>query len=173
MSFRQTVFIQLLFSALCGFPVPPAGCEQEPASEPAALFPYVGLVTGSGVNLRSGPGRSYEILLQLARGSELRVLERRQDWFAVSLPETVPAYIYRAYLGLPGPEGWAGVKGEHVQVRVRPSESATSWGEISSPERVRVLGTHGDWVQVQPPSFCRGWVSAEYLAFLQEEEVMG
>lgn len=128
-------------------------------------------MTGSGVNLRCGPGRSYEILLQMARGSKLRVLERRQDWLGVSLPETVPAYIYRVYLAEPGPEGWAGVKGEHVQVRVRPSESATSWGDLSSPERVRVLGTHGDWIQVQPPSFCRGWVSAGYVAFLQKEEV--
>lgn len=130
----------------------------------------MGLVTGSGVNLRSGPGRSYEILLQMARGSKLRVLERRQDWFAVALPETVPAYIHRAYVGKPEQGGWAPMKGEHVQVRVRPSDSSTSWGEVSSTERVRVLGTYGDWVQVQPPSFCLGWVSAEYITFLQKEE---
>lgn len=125
-------------------------------------------MTGSGVNLRAGPGRSYEILLQLARGSKLRVLERRRDWLAVVLPETVPAYLHRSFVGEPE-QGWAAVKGEHVQVRVRPSDAATSWGEVSSPERVRVLGTHGDWVQIQPLSFCRGWVSAEYVVLLQKE----
>lgn len=169
MSFRPTVSIPLLFFLLFCPPPLPAGGEQEPASDPAAVFPYIGLVTGSGVNLRSGPGRSYEILLQLARGSKLRVLERRQDWFAVSLPETVPAYIYRTYLGELEAGGWAAVKGERVQVRVRPSETATSWGEISSPERVHVMGTYGDWIQIQPPSFCRGWVSAGYVTFLQKE----
>ena len=126
-------------------------------------------MTGSGVNLRSGPGRSYEILIQLARGAKLRVLERRQSWFGVALPDNVPAYLHRSYVGEVA-QDWAPVKGQNVQVRVRPSDSATSWGEISSPERVRVLGTHGDWVRVQPPSFCRGWVSADYVTFLQKEE---
>ena len=126
-------------------------------------------MTGSGVNLRSGPGRSYEILLQLARGSKLRVLERRDSWVAVSLPENVPAYLHRSYVG-EQEQGWAPVKGEHVQVRVRPSDGSTSWGEISSPDRVRVLGAYGEWVRVQPPSFCRGWVSAEYVIFLQKAD---
>ena len=130
---------------------------------------FEALVTGSGVNLRSGPGRSYEILFQLARGSKLRVVERRPSWVGVALPENVPAYLHRLYVG-ETEKGWAPVQGEHIQVRVRPSDSSTSWGEISSPERVRVLGTYGDWVQIQPPGFCRGWVSAEYVSFLQKEE---
>ena len=156
MTFRSLLLVPFLFASFC---VTPAVCEEG----------LEALVTGSGVNLRSGPGRSYEILLQMARGSKLRVLERRKDWIAVALPETVPAYLHRSTVGEPK-QGWAAVKGERVQVRVRPADSSTSWGEISSPERVRVLGTHGDWVQVQPPSFCRGWVSAEYVTFLQKEE---
>ena len=154
---------------LCFLPSVTVLGEPEAASA-AVQFPWTGLVTGSGVNLRSGPGRSYEILLQLARGSKLRVLERRQSWVGVALPENIPAYLHRSYVGDPV-EGWATVKGQNIQVRVRPSEGATSWGEISSPERVRVTGTHGDWVKIQPPSFCRGWVSAEFVTFLQKEEV--
>ena len=120
------------------------------------------------MNLRSGPGRSYEILLQMARGAKLRVLEQRQGWIGVSLPESVPAYIHRSYLE-EAQQGWAAVRGEHVQVRVRPLESSTSWGELSPPERVRVLGTYGDWIRIQPPEFCRGWVSAEYVTLLSRQ----
>ena len=165
----QRILVPFFLCVFCSLPSIPAICEPESVPVAAPRFPWTGLVTGSGVNLRSGPGRSYEILLQLARGSKLRVLERRLSWVGVSLPETVPAYLHRSYVGEPE-QDWAPVKGEHVQVRVRPSDSSTSWGEISSPERVRVLGTYGEWVRVLPPSFCRGWVSAEYVVFLQQEE---
>ena len=135
-------------------------CEQ------AASFPFAGLVTGSGVNLRSGPGRSYEILLQLARRSKLRVVGEQGPWFSVALPEGIPAYIQRTYVGETA-QGWAPVRGERVQVRVRPSDGATSWGTLSAPEKVRVLGSYGDWIQIQPPPFCRGWVHKEYVTFLE------
>jgi len=163
--------VGLAFFVLFLFPAFQAAGEPQaspPAAEPAQ-FPYRGLITGSGVNLRSGPGRSYEILLQLARGTQLRVLERRQSWFAVALPEGVPAYLHRSYVGKEE-QGWAPVQGSRVQVRVRPSDGATSWGDLSSPERVRVLGSYADWVKIQPPPFCRGWVSAEYVVFLQNEQ---
>jgi len=68
-------------------------------------------------------------------------------------------------------EGWAPVKGQRVRVRARPSDGATSWGTLSDSDRVRVLGSYGDWIQIQPPPFCRGWVSKEYVAFIQKEEV--
>lgn len=138
-----------------------------PVQEESAGFPRWGLVTGSGVNLRSGPGRSYEILLRLVRGSKLQIIGKHQNWLAVSLPEGVPAYLHRSYLA--EEEGdWTRVRGDRVQVRVLPSDGSTSWGELSSPDRVQVLGPHGDWVRIEPPVFCRGWVSADYVAYLGE-----
>lgn len=159
MIFQQKVLAPFLLLAF--FLSPRAAlCEQ------TVRFPFFGLVTGSGVNLRSGPGRSYEILLQLARRSKLRVLGEQGPWFSVELPEGVPAYLHRTFVG-ETVEGWAPVKGERVQVRVRPSDGATSWGALSAPERVRVLGSYGDWIKIQPPSFCRGWVHKEYLTFME------
>ena len=132
-------------------------------------FPFLGLITGEGVHLRAGPGRSYEVLLRLPRGTKLHVLEQRGTWYAVSLPEGIPAYVHRSYLDQTE-EGWGQVKGQRVQVRVHPSDEATSWGAVSAPERVRVLGSHADWVRIQPLPFCRGWVHADFVTFLQTEE---
>ena len=159
MAFHRKAAAPLLLLALCLFP-DAALCEQ------AVHFPFAGLVTGSGVNLRSGPGLSYEILLQLARMSKLRVLGEQGPWFSVELPEGIPAYIHRAFVG-ETVEGWALVKGERVQVRVRPSDGATSWGALSEPDKVRVLGSYGEWIKIQPPPFCRGWVHKEYVTFME------
>ena len=171
MILRRKLLASFALSVLCLIPVGFAASVQgvEPAAPETGTFPFVGLVTGSGVNLRSGPGRSYEILFQLARMSKLRVLAEQGSWFAVALPEGVPAYIHRSYVG-GVVEGWAPVEGKKVQVRVRPSDGATSWGALSAPERVRVLGSTGDWMKIQPPPFCRGWVHREYVTFLQKEE---
>lgn len=127
------------------------------------------MVTGNDVNVRSGPGRSYEVLLQFPKGTKIQALEKRPSWVAVSLPPDVPAYLHRDFIGEPM-EGIAPVKGERIQVRARPSTESTSWGEISAPDKVRVLGFHGDWIKIQPPPFCRGWLSADYVAFLPREQ---
>ncbi len=159
MTLPQKVVAPLLLLVVCLSPRV-ALCEQ------AVSFPFTGLVTGSGVNLRSGPGRSYEILLSLDRMSKLHIVGEQGPWFSVALPEGIPAYIHRTYVG-ETVEGWAPVTGQRVQVRVRPSDGATAWGTLSAPERVRVLGSYGDWIKIQPPPFCRGWVHKEYVTFLE------
>ena len=155
MSLLKKAVAPLLLLAFC-FSLESALCEE------TVSFPFTGLVTGSGVNLRSGPGRSYEILLQLARLSKLNVLAEQGSWYAVALPEGVPAYVHREYVG-EAVEGWAPVKAERLQVRARPSGSATVWGALSALEKVRVLGSYGEWIKIQPPPFCRGWVHKEYV----------
>ncbi len=171
MILRRKLLVSFALSVLCFAPIGFIAFAQgvEPAAPETGTFPFIGLVTGSGVNLRSGPGRSYEILLQLARTSKLHVLAEQGSWFAVALPEGVPAYIHRSLVG-EVVKGWAPVEGQQVQVRVRPSDGATSWGALSAPERVRVLDAAGDWIKIQPPPFCRGWVHREYVTFLQKEE---
>lgn len=117
------------------------------------------------MNLRAGPGRSYEILSELPKGSKVHVTGQKGSWYSVQLPEGVPAYLHRNFTRLE--EGWAQVRGERVHVRVNPRPAATSWGTVSSPERVQVLGQQGEWLKIQPPAFCRGWVHRDYVLFLE------
>lgn len=51
----------------------------------AVAFAETALVTGSGVNVRAGPGMEYEIMGSFTRGSSVEVLSRANpDWYAVS-----------------------------------------------------------------------------------------
>lgn len=42
-------------------------------------------VTGSGVNVRSGPGASRSVLMQIGEGHELTEIERQGDWVRVRI----------------------------------------------------------------------------------------
>ncbi len=42
-------------------------------------------VTGSGVNVRSGPGTSRSVLMQIGEGHELTEIERQDDWVRVRI----------------------------------------------------------------------------------------
>lgn len=61
-------------------------------------------VTGSGVNLRRGPGLDQPAFRdRLEKGAVLPVMEREGDWILVEAPEEVRAYIHRQFVDEKGP----------------------------------------------------------------------
>lgn len=56
-----------------------------------------GYVTGSGVNLRSGPGTSYSVLTTLSRNTSVVLLGRSGDWYQVQTG-SYTGYISAAYI---------------------------------------------------------------------------
>ncbi len=60
----------------------------------AVTYPCAGYVTGSGVNLRSGPDTTYGIYEQAAPGMELNILAKEGNWYKVSSPLAACGYVY-------------------------------------------------------------------------------
>lgn len=68
--------------------------EEEKGSEPHAVWNLI-TVTGSVVNLRSGPGTVYAILGQAHEGDSLQVTGGVEDWYRVYIPcRSLFAWIY-------------------------------------------------------------------------------
>ncbi len=68
--------------------------ENGPAITPNQVYNVI-LVTGSTVNLRSGPGTRYSILGQVQRGDSLQVTGGLEDWYRVYVPDlSLFAWIY-------------------------------------------------------------------------------
>ena len=145
------------------------GFRSPACAEESALprVPFLGLVTGSGVNLRAGPGGTYEILTQLSKQSKIQVLAVMGEWYAVPLPEPVSAYVRRDHLAVE--DAWGVARADRVHVRAGPGLGSSSFGFLSAGEKVRVRSIKGDWVEIQPPGFCRGWVHRLYVTFLEQE----
>lgn len=123
-------------------------------------------MTGDRVNLRAGPGDSYEVVHQFARRAKIQVLARQADWYAVPLPDSVPAYVRRDFLQREE-GGWAHVRGDRVQVRAGPGLGSARYGFLSDGDRVRPWDERGEWMAIQAPGFCRGWIHRSYVTALE------
>jgi uncharacterized protein YraI len=138
-------------------------------------------VNANGVRLRSGPGTGYRILASLAAGTIVRSCEpagtaNGYQW-TKCMVETTGIWGYVAShllspLEMPQPAGDVRVKAGPLRVRRSPGLSGTVLGSVAT-------GTWGStttemprdadgyvWVYVIFTTGLRGWVAANYLAFV-------
>ncbi len=146
-------------------------------------FAETAIVTGSEVNVRSGPGSDYAILGSYGRGSYVDVIDRGDGtWYAVNYNGTI-GYMFAQYLSLQTdgstiiisgppvpttPEPTPGIvysgsqsmqpngqiTGMYVRFRSGPSSDTAILGEYNEGKAVTILGTEGDW------TLC--WIDGEY-----------
>ncbi len=128
-----------------------------------------GLVTGERVNLRSGPGLTFEALYQFPQGQEIPLLERSGEWYGTSLPIEVPVYVHSDYVA--AQEVWGLIQGDRVHVRCGAGLNFTSLGFLSKGDKVQLRGAEGQWRAIVPPNFCRGWIHAGFVVGVPEFDV--
>lgn len=75
--------------------------ETHPEVAEEAWFGWPGTVTRDKINVRAGPGTRHKIVDKLEKGTEVRVVGRRGDWWMVVLPNATKgeyAWIYKSLL---------------------------------------------------------------------------
>ena len=126
---------------------------------PATAFAEQATVTGSEVNVRSGPGMAFSITGSLKRGTVVEVLNRSSDsWYQVSWGSG-SGYISSAYLQLEAENGNASVTisqdgvpgyidGMYVSLRSGPGTTYSIIGTYSSGKLLTITGSSGAWKAV-------------------------
>ncbi len=135
--FFRTLIAGLLICVMLGMPV---------------AFAEEATVTGSDVNVRSGPGMNYPVIDCLPKGAQVTVTDRSNpDWYAISY-DGVTGYMSSRYLKIaeaPAPTDVQGVKGYinamYVRFRSGPSSSSTILGEYNKGKALTITGASGDW----------------------------
>lgn len=132
-----------------------------PSPEPA----YV-VVTGSRVNVRSGPSQDYGIISQVIRGDKLVALAEAQDWYQVQLPDGsrgwVAGWLVRkaeipAGEPLPG-QRVAMVAADNVNVRSGPDTSYPVVTRVNTGETYAITGEEGQWYKISLGAQ-EGWIA--------------
>ncbi len=111
-------------------------------------------VVKDGVNLRSGPTTSHEILFQLPAGYPLKVLEREKKWLKVSDYENDKGWIYAS---LVSSTPYVIVKADEGNVRSGPGTNHDKIGKVVRDVILMKIGTEGNWFQVRHPELT-GWI---------------
>lgn len=140
------------------------------------------VVTGSYLNLRSGPGTGYQASGQLKQGTSLQIVEKSGDWYKVKTPAgsvgwvaswlvavkntpvatTAPVQSQAPASSAPGNVQKAVVKGTVVNIRGGAGTGFQVLGQLKMGTTLTVLGKSGDWYKLQTP-VGPGWVLGSLL----------
>ncbi len=120
----------------------------------ATAFADSATVTGSEVNMRSGPGLNYRIVDCLPKGTSVTVTNRsNSDWYAVSY-NGQDGFMSSGYLKINDDyqnadivtsDGVGYIDGMYVRFRSGPSTGSSILGEYNRGKEVQITGTSGDW----------------------------
>ena len=113
------------------------------------------VVTGNGVNMRSGPGTNYRVIDSLPRGATVNVSDRSNgSWYAVDYNGS-SGFMSASYLSIseedysgvttPSGEGNAYINAMYVRFRSGPGSDTSILGEYNRGKSVTVTGTSGGW----------------------------
>lgn len=139
------------------------------------------MINADGVNIRSGPGTSYEIVERASYGQHYSVMETSGDWYKVWLgtstgwvanwlvarntnttsapSQTTPPPAASTQLPAQTGEKIAVVTGSQVNVRSGPGTANALAGNVNKGDELPVLAQNGDWYQVELPAGKTGWVA--------------
>ena len=112
------------------------------------------------VNLRSGPGRRYDVAWIVSRGYPLEVVARRGAWLRIRDFENDRAWVLSSRTKrTPHHIVTASV----ANLRGTPSTRARIVGKARYGDVLRTLQRRGEWVQVRLARGTTGWVARRLL----------
>ena len=130
------------------------------------------VVTGSEVNLRSGPGTNYRVVDCLTRGSSVTVTDRSGGtWYAVDY-KGQSGFIAAAYLDITEDDygsvtvsgnGSGYINAMYVRFRSGPSSNSSILGEYNRGKAVTITGSSGDWTACVIDGQA-GYIHSQYLS---------
>lgn len=139
-----------------------------------------GSVTGSGVNMRSGPGKTYNVVAVLQKDNVIKILSVTGEWYKVNTSNNVTGYVSKKYITLkkdvqaPAPQAVASppsvtgtISVSDLNIRSGPSTSNKVVGKLQKGSSVKVLEKSGDWYKINTSGNVAGWVSSKYVSLAQ------
>ncbi|MBO8168744.1 MAG: SH3 domain-containing protein [Thermoanaerobacteraceae bacterium] len=126
-----------------------------------AAFAQTATVTGSVVNVRSGPSVDNLKIGVVTEGYQLEVLEERNNWYKVRFAQDRVGWIYKELLQLNEDTGakWIKITGSVVNVRSGPSTTYGVIDQVKNGERYPVTDKQGDWLKIRLDNKKYGWIA--------------
>ncbi len=118
------------------------------------------IITGSVVNVRSGPGTDYSVDGNLLMDTEVKVLNSQGDWYKIS-KGSLTGWVSKSWLKVKELER-VKVIGDPVNLRSGPGTSHDIVGQVQKGDILSLLGSTGEWHQVQKDDGLKCYI-ASYL----------
>lgn len=134
----------------------------------AEIYPFVGVTTAENVHVRSGQSENFESLGMLTEDQNILIIEKQYSWYKVQLPPNFHLYLSEKFV-LVHSNGTGEILGDRINVRARPTLTATVMGQVSKEDTVKVEEVEDGWCAIQPLPNTYGWISEEYIKFVSKD----
>lgn len=130
-------------------------------------FPYLGKVTTSDVNIRSGPHVNFEIMGKLKKDRAVVVLEKKDGWLKIKLPKSFSVFVSSKYVQVE-PNATSGIiTSNRVNLRARPDAISNVIIQLNKGDIVRIRNKANDWYKIMPPANSFAWVNENFVQYVE------
>ena len=118
-----------------------------------------------GLNLRAGPGTTYQAIGGLPAGQSAKVLEEKDGWYRVRTANGLEAWAagWVSRVNFEDEEAYAVVDTDALNFRQEPNMTGPIMDLLKTGERVRLLEIAGDWWRIRRTSGKEGWVNGKFM----------
>ncbi|MBU0485916.1 MAG: SH3 domain-containing protein [Proteobacteria bacterium] len=128
-------------------------------SSPAFSAEYFS-IKNDGVNIRSGPSTTAEILWELFKDFPVKVLQKKGDWSQIQDFEGDTGWIYSPLLSS---EKTAIVNTQKAYMRIGPGENYEPLATVKYGVVFTMIGKEGEWTQLLHNDGTSGWMHESLL----------
>jgi uncharacterized protein YgiM (DUF1202 family) len=143
--------------------------EAVPSTQPAPPEPaaWTGVVTGTNVYVRSGPGEQAYPCTRLSSPDQVTVVGKTDGWLRIAAPKGCFSVINKTYVQ-PDAAGTSGtVTGDSVWVRaggdLRTGNFIGVQRQLNRGDRVEIIGDAGEYFRITPPGGAYFYISERYV----------
>ncbi|MFB6802752.1 SH3 domain-containing protein [Peribacillus butanolivorans] len=139
-----------------------------------------GIITGSSVRVRTGPGTTFQTVGSITKGTAVDIIEKNENWIQIKHAE-IEGWVSSDYLKLTKAsenaveretkqkkeESEQSVQTgvtlvDRLNVRSEPSKSSASLGKLNKNTMVTVYRIENEWVEIDFQG-SHGWVAESYI----------
>lgn len=142
-------------------------------------FPYIGEVTGTDLNVRSGPGMNFYSCGKISSPLRIIVAEQKFTWVRILPPPGSFSWIFKQYVQTDANKPDVGiVTGDNVRVYagaedLEPMRSDSIQITLTKGQKVRIIGQAvGDYYKIAPPEGASLWTSSQYVKYIRKADGM-
>ncbi|MFA5480280.1 MAG: SH3 domain-containing protein, partial [Candidatus Muiribacteriota bacterium] len=138
---------------------------------------YKGRITGNAVNVRSGPGTYFDVLVTLNLGTDVVILNKDNDWYQVKMPDGRLGFIFHTLLreldeeadGIYQSFTTGTVKVTVANVRSGPGDNFTKIDALKYGTVIKIYDSSSNWYEIQTPDGLFGFIFGQ-LVFLDDSD---
>lgn len=122
-------------------------------------------IKGEKVNLRSGPGKNYDIKWEYGSGFPLKVISKKDGWYKVQDFENDTGWIYKSLL-VKQPHMIVKVnrnKDKKINIRSGPGRKYSVVGKAYYGVVFQTMEQKAGWAKVKHESGLEGWIKRTLL----------